>query len=67
MSWACCCGRRSRFTGRSTWENPATLQNARQQLNDLIVRDHNRASVIIWSVANETPPGEARTNFLRNW
>ncbi|HTZ20019.1 MAG TPA: glycoside hydrolase family 2 TIM barrel-domain containing protein [Opitutaceae bacterium] len=47
------------------WENPATLQNARQQLNDLIVRDHNRASVIIWSVANETPPGEARTNFLR--
>jgi beta-glucuronidase len=47
------------------WENPATLQNARQQLNDLIVRDHNRASVIIWSVANETPPGDARTNFLR--
>ena len=47
------------------WENAATLQNARQQLNDLIVRDHNRASVIIWSVANETPPGEARTNFLR--
>ena len=47
------------------WENPATLQNARDQLNDLITRDHNRASVIVWSVANETPVLEARTKFLR--
>jgi beta-glucuronidase len=47
------------------WDNPATLRNARDQLNDLIVRDHNRASVIVWSVANETPVTDARTRFLR--
>jgi len=48
-----------------SWENPDTLLNARAQLSDLIVRDHNRASVIVWSVANETPVGESRTRFLR--
>jgi beta-glucuronidase len=47
------------------WENPDTLANARAQLNDLIVRDHNRASVIVWSMANETPVTDARTRFLR--
>ncbi|MDB6168829.1 MAG: Beta-glucuronidase [Verrucomicrobia bacterium] len=47
------------------WENPATLQNAQAQLTDLIVRDRNRASVIVWSVANETPVSEARTRFLK--
>lgn len=47
------------------WENPATLQNAQAQLTDLIVRDRNRASVIVWSVANETPVSEPRTRFLR--
>ena len=47
------------------WENPATLANAQAQLTDLIVRDRNRASVIVWSVANETPVSEARTHFLR--
>ncbi len=47
------------------WENPATLANARNQLAELIRRDRNRASVIVWSVANETPVTEARTRFLR--
>lgn len=47
------------------WENPDTLANARQQLSELIGRDHNRASVIVWSVANETPVGEPRTRFLK--
>jgi beta-glucuronidase len=47
------------------WENPATLQNAQAQLSDLIVRDRNRASVIVWSVANETPISDARTRFLK--
>jgi len=46
------------------WENPATLANAKQQLTDLISRDKNRASVIVWSVANETPVSEPRTHFL---
>jgi beta-glucuronidase len=47
------------------WENPETLRNAKAQLTDLIVRDRNRASVIVWSVANETPISEARTRFLK--
>jgi beta-glucuronidase len=48
------------------WENAATLANATTQLTDLIVRDRNRASVIVWSVANETPVSEPRTRFLRS-
>lgn len=47
------------------WDNPATLQNARTQLTDLITRDQNRPSVIVWSVANETPVSEPRTHFLK--
>jgi len=37
------------------WENPATLASARQQLGEMVTRDRNRAAVILWSVANETP------------
>lgn len=47
------------------WDDPATLANARNQLRELIERDRNRASVIVWSVANETPVSEPRTAFLR--
>jgi beta-glucuronidase len=47
------------------WENPATLRNAENQLNETIARDRNRASLIIYSVANETPITEARNKFLR--
>ena len=46
------------------WENPATYANAERQLGDTISRDKNRASVIFWSVANETPLGDARLKFL---
>jgi beta-glucuronidase len=46
------------------WENPATLSNAENQLSELIARDHNRASLIIYSVANETPISDARNRFL---
>jgi beta-glucuronidase len=48
------------------WENPATLANAENQLTESIVRDKNRASIVIWSVANETPVSEARMTFMRN-
>jgi beta-glucuronidase len=48
------------------WTNADTLANAKKQLNDLIARDQNRASVIVWSVANETPVSEARTKFLKS-
>lgn len=46
------------------WDNPQTLANAQSQLTELITRDRNRASVIVWSVANETPVSEPRTRFL---
>jgi beta-glucuronidase len=48
------------------WENRATLENARNQLAEMITRDKNRAAVAIWSVANETPLSEARLSFLKN-
>lgn len=47
------------------WNNPDTLASARNMLAENILRDRNRASVIIWSVANETPVSEARNAFLR--
>ncbi|MCS7005545.1 MAG: beta-glucuronidase [Cytophagales bacterium] len=47
------------------WENSETLKNAKTQLNDVITRDKNRASVIIWSVANETPVTPHRLIFLK--
>ena len=47
-----------------SFDNPDTYANAEQQLTDMIARDRNRANVIIWSVANETPLGDSRLAFL---
>ncbi|MBL0147145.1 MAG: family 16 glycosylhydrolase [Chitinophagaceae bacterium] len=46
--------------------NTSTLNNAKNQLTEVIRRDKNRASVIIWSVANETPLSKSRNEFLLN-
>ena len=46
------------------WKNPKTYDNAQRQLTDMIARDHNRANVIIWSIANETPHSAERDAFL---
>ncbi|MFM9908139.1 MAG: glycoside hydrolase family 2 protein [Chitinophagaceae bacterium] len=46
------------------FKNPDTYQNAENQLHEMIFRDKNRASVIIWSMANETPISEDRTKFI---
>ena len=48
------------------WKNPKTYENAQNQLRDMIARDHNRANVIIWSIANETPHSPERDTFLGN-
>ncbi|MEQ8473526.1 MAG: glycoside hydrolase family 2 TIM barrel-domain containing protein [Marinoscillum sp.] len=48
------------------WENEAVYANAENQLVDMINRDKNRASIVMWSVANETPISEPRTKFLMN-
>ena len=47
-----------------SWENEDTFLNAKNQLTEVINRDKNRASVIIWSMANETPVSDARNSFL---
>jgi beta-glucuronidase len=41
------------------------LRKAEQQLGEEIRRDHNRASVLLWSIANETPSTPERTVFLK--
>lgn len=43
----------------------AVLEKAKVQLNEMITRDRNRASIIIWSVGNETPVNSVRTNFMK--
>ena len=48
------------------WKNPKTYENAQRQLRDMISRDHNRANIIIWSIANETPHSPERDLFLGN-
>ncbi len=46
------------------YENEETYQNADNQLREMIARDKNRAAVVLWSIANETPIGDARLKFL---
>jgi beta-glucuronidase len=46
------------------FDNPDVLAKAEQQLHEEQRRDRNKASVILWSVANETPNTPARTLFL---
>ena len=47
------------------FDNPATYADAENQLVELIKRDRNRASVIIWSVGNENVDTDPRLSFLR--
>lgn len=46
------------------YKNPVTYRNAENQLSDMITRDKNRANIIIWSLANETPRNQERFDFL---
>lgn len=48
------------------WDNPATYTNAEHQLTEMITRDKNRASIIVWSMANETPLNDSRLKFISN-
>ncbi len=47
------------------WKNKETYKLAENQLSEMISRDRNRASVIIWSLANETPNTKERLEFLK--
>lgn len=46
------------------FKNPITLKDAKNQMSELILRDRNRASVIIWSVGNENPDTDERLEFM---
>ncbi len=49
---------------RIAFDNQETLSTARELLADNIRRDRNRASIVLWSVANETPVTDVRNAFL---
>lgn len=46
------------------FESKSTYHDAENQLLELITRDFNRASVIIWSVGNENADTEERLKFM---
>ncbi len=43
----------------------ATYKDAENQLLELITRDYNRASVVIWSVGNENADSDERLSFMK--
>ncbi|MDR7813824.1 glycoside hydrolase family 2 protein [Lacrimispora sp.] len=45
--------------------NPRTLEDGKNQLTEMMNRDYNRASVIIWSVGNENPDTDKRYHFMK--
>jgi beta-glucuronidase len=46
------------------FDNPAVLDKASQQLREEIDTSRNHASIVIWSMANETPNTPVRTTFI---
>lgn len=47
------------------FDNPKVLAKAEQQLDEEIGTSRNHAAIVLWSMANETPNNEARTQFIR--
>jgi len=48
------------------WDNGHTQQVAQAQISDNVTRDLNRASIVMWSIANETfPQSQERLEFLK--
>src|SRR6266496_1986789 len=46
------------------FKNRQTFDKSIQQLTEMITRDRNHASVILWSISNETPRSPERNAFL---
>jgi beta-glucuronidase len=46
------------------FDNPKVLSKAEQQLDEEIGTSRNHASIILWSMANETPNNPVRTHFI---
>ena len=49
-----------------SYDKPSVYAKAVTMLQEMIRRDRDKASVILWSVANETPDNSTRTEFLTN-
>lgn len=48
-----------------SYDKPLVYAKAVAMLHEMIRRDRDKASVILWSVANETPDNPTRTEFLK--
>lgn len=48
------------------FEKPEVLAMAKTRMNEMIKRDQNRASIVFWSLGNETPKSDARNEFFKN-
>ena len=48
------------------FDNSKVFAKAQQQLEEEINTSRNHASIILWSMANETPNNPARTNFIES-
>jgi beta-glucuronidase len=46
------------------FDNEVAFGKSQQQLHEMVRRDRDKASVILWSIANETPNNATRTAFL---
>lgn len=51
---------------RIDFGNADTYANAEIQMEEIMARDRNRANVVIWSLANETPRSDERLQFISN-
>lgn len=49
-----------------SFDKPEVYDKAVAMLHEMVRRDRNKASIILWSVSNETPRREERTRFLTN-
>jgi beta-glucuronidase len=49
-----------------SFDKQSVYAKADAMLQEMIRRDRDKASVILWSVANETPDNPTRTQFLEN-
>lgn len=46
------------------WENKGVFETAKRMMLEMIDRDKNRASVIVWSVGNEMPQDVSNAQYL---
>lgn len=48
------------------FDKQATRECAQNQMRELVLRDRNRASVILWGIGNENPDTQPRLDFMKS-